>query len=276
MGLSATAGAAVTAEGVAVSRGGNLLLDDVSLELRRGEVVALVGANGAGKSTLLGVLAGDIAPDAGRVRLHGRDIAGLSPRELARMRAVLPQQTILQFGFTGREVVEMGRHALPAARRGEDARVVEQSLASTDAGHMAERRYPTMSGGEQMRVSLARVLAQETPLLFLDEPTASLDIRHQHLVMDVAQAFAREGATVLCILHDLNLALSHADRIAVLAGGRLVAFDTPWSVARSGILAQAFGCPMHVMTHPHRDAPLVVALGTGAESRRPDQRREGA
>ncbi len=272
MGMSAPAGAAVAAEGVIVIRGGRRLLDAVSLELRRGEVVALVGANGAGKSTLLGALAGDVAPEAGRVRLHGRDIARLSPRELARLRAVLPQQTILQFGFTGREVVEMGRHPLPAARRDEDERVVARAMASTEATHMAERRYPTMSGGEQMRVSLSRVLAQEAPLLFLDEPTASLDIRHQHMVMEVARGFARDGATVLCILHDLNLALSHADRIAVLAEGRLVAFDTPWAVARSGILEQAFGCPMHVMGHPCRDAPLVIALGAIADTSSPDQR----
>lgn len=265
MGMSEPTGAVVTSAGVTVRRGGRLLLDDVSLELYPGEVVALVGANGAGKSTLLGVLAGDIAPDAGRVCLHGRDLANISPRELARMRAVLPQHTILQFGFTGREVVEMGRHPLPASRRDEDERVIERSMAATEASHLAERRFPTMSGGEQMRMSMSRVLAQEAPLLFLDEPTASLDIRHQHMVMEVAQAFARDGATVLCILHDLNLALSHADRLAVLADGRLIAFDAPWPVARSGILEHAFGCPMHVMEHPHRDAPLVIALGTGDE-----------
>jgi iron complex transport system ATP-binding protein len=267
MGMTSLVGPVAALDGIRVTRDGRALLDDVSLALERNEVIALIGANGAGKSTLLGVLAGDIAPDAGRVCVHGRDVASLSARELARLRAVLPQQTILQFGFTGREVVEMGRHPLPAARRDDDARAVDLALATTEARHLAEQRYPTMSGGEQMRVSLARVLAQESPLLLLDEPTGSLDIRHQHLVMEVAQSLARNGATVLCILHDLNLALSYADRVAVLVEGRLVAFDTPWAIARSDILEEAFACPMHVVEHPFRDAPLVIPLGTGNGSR---------
>jgi iron complex transport system ATP-binding protein len=117
-----------------------------------------------------------------------------------------------------------------------------------------------------MRVSLARVLAQETPIILFDEPTASLDVRHQHLVMEVARDFAAGGATVLCILHDLNLALAYADRIAVMAQGRILVCDAPWPVANSGILEHAFACPISVLPHPHRDTPMVVTWGVGART----------
>lgn len=256
----------VSLDSVGVRRSSRRLLDDISLDVLRGEVLALVGANGAGKSTMLGVVAGDIAPDIGTVTLRGRSIDSMTPEELARVRSVLPQQTLLQFGFRGRDVVEMGRSPLAPERRQHDAYAVEQAMASTESRHLGERRYPTLSGGEQMRVSLARVLAQESPLLLLDEPTASLDVRHQHLVMEVAQAFAAEGATVVCILHDLNLALAYADRIAVLAQGQLVAAGAPWEIAEGDLLEQAFACPMTVMPHPHRPAPMVLTLGAGTGS----------
>ncbi len=250
-------------EHVTVRRGERALLDDVSLDLLAGEVVALVGANGAGKTTLLGVVAGDLDPTAGRVLLHGREVGSIPAGELALIRSVQPQQTLLQFGFLGREVVEMGRNPLPAGRRDDDERVITAAMASTDASHLADRRFPTLSGGEQMRVSLARVLAQEAPLLLFDEPTASLDARHQHTVMEVARAFAANGATVLCILHDLNLALAYADRLAVMAQGRIIACDAPWPIANSGVLADAFACPVSVLKHPHRDCPMVVTWGAG-------------
>lgn len=253
-------------DGVSVVRGERRLLDDVSLAMRPGEVLVLVGANGAGKSTLLGVLAGDIAPDSGTATIHGERLDSIRPERLARLRSVLPQQTLLQFGFRGREVVEMGRNPLPPERRRDDPWAVREAMASTESSHLAERRYPTLSGGEQMRVTLARVLAQESPLLLLDEPTASLDVRHQHMVMEVAQAFAAEGATVVCILHDLNLALAYANRIAVLAQGQLLAAGSPWDIAEGDLLEQAFACPMTVMPHPHRPAPMVLTLGAGTGS----------
>lgn len=256
----------VSMDSVGIQRSSRRLLDDISLDILRGEVLALVGANGAGKSTMLGVVAGDITPEVGAVTLRGRAIGSMPPEELALVRSVLPQQTLLQFGFRGRDVVEMGRSPLPIDRRKHDASAVEHAMASTESSHLADRRYPTLSGGEQMRISLARVLAQESPLLLLDEPTASLDVRHQHLVMEVARAFAAEGATVVCILHDLNLALTYADRVAVLAQGRLIACDTPWEITRGELLEQAFACPMSVVRHPHRESPMVLTLGAGTGS----------
>jgi iron complex transport system ATP-binding protein len=233
----------------------------VTLSFEAGEVVALVGPNGAGKTTLIKVLAGDLVPTGGRVLLDGRPIAAFKPRELALRRAVLPQQTVLQFAFTAREVVEMGR--TPRLERGSaerDAAIVARSLARTDATHLAERIYPSLSVGEQARVSLARVLAQETPILLLDEPTAALDLQHQGMVMDLAHEIAREGGLVVAVLHDLNLAAAYADRVVILHDGRLAADGTPWQTLTEGLLSEVFACPILVTTHPARDCPLVLPI----------------
>lgn len=252
---------AIAIRALAVRRGGRDLLADVTLAIPAGEVVALVGPNGAGKSTLMAAIAGDLAPSAGSIQLHGRALEAWSPGELARIRAVLPQQTILQFGFTSREVVAMGRSPLPPEDRRQDDDAIAFALSETEALHLAARRFPTLSGGEQTRVSLARVLAQETRIVLLDEPTAALDIRHQQLVMQRARSLAARGMTVVAILHDLNLAMTYADRIAVLAHGALRACGSPWEVAVEGLLADVFRCPVAIARHPVLDRPLVIPLG---------------
>ncbi|HEY7035822.1 MAG TPA: heme ABC transporter ATP-binding protein [Thermomicrobiales bacterium] len=249
--------AALAAEGIGVSIRGRWLLRDVWLAVAPGEVVALVGPNGAGKSTLVRVLAGDLAPTTGRVTLDDRPIADFRPRDLALRRAVLPQQTVVQFAFTAREVVEMGRGP---RRNDDDEAVVAASLAKTESTHVADRIFPSLSGGEQARVSLARVLAQEAPLLLLDEPTASLDLRHQQLVMEVARDLAAHGAMIVAVLHDLNLAAAYADRIALMHDGRLVADGPPWQTLTEPLLTAVFACPIAVAPHPVRGCPLVIPL----------------
>jgi iron complex transport system ATP-binding protein len=248
--------------------GNTALLDGVSLALQRGEVLALVGPNGAGKSTLLKLLAGDLRPSAGQVLLDGAPIESYSARALALRRAVLPQQTILQFAFSAREVVLMGRSphlGFTGSERDHDHAVVDRAMDQTETTALAARAYPTLSGGEQQRVSLARVLAQEAPILLLDEPTASLDIHHQEMVMEVARAIAGQGATVLAVLHDLNLAAATADRIAMLCRGRLAAHGSPRDVFQEALLSAVFEHPMAVMDHPVRDCPLIVPLPRGTE-----------
>ena len=252
----------VEAHGVCFEVERRRLVDAVSLELAAGECMALVGPNGAGKSTLLRLLAGDLHPTAGTVTLDGVSLSSHAIRDLAVRRAVLPQQTLLQFAFTVREVVAMGRAPHddePLGSRGLRA-MVDWAMERTETLTIAERRFPTLSGGEQGRVSLARVLAQDTPILLLDEPTAALDIRHQQLVMEVARELAGEGAAVLAVLHDLNLAAAYADRIAVLSRGRLAAVGTPWETLTESLLAEVFECPIAVTRHPMRGCPLVLPM----------------
>jgi iron complex transport system ATP-binding protein len=243
---------------VSYAVGGRPLVDGVTLAVQAGEVLAVVGPNGAGKSTLVKLLAGDLEPAAGEVLLEGRPLRAYPVRELARRRAVLPQQTVLQFAFTAEQVVELGT----SARRGErEDGDVHEAMSRTDVLHLAPRSFPTLSGGEQARVSLARVLVQRTRVVLLDEPTTSLDVRHQELVMRLARSLAGGDRAVAVVLHDLNVAAAYADRVAVLRDGRLAACGTPWEVLTGPRLSELFECPLVVLPHPCRSCPLVVAAG---------------
>lgn len=259
---------------VSVVLGGRTVLRGIDLVLPPGQLTALIGPNGAGKSTLLGVLAGDLVPAVGEASLDGRPMARWSSRELARRRAVLPQKPGVGFSFTVRQVVEMGRHAHRARRLGGDrtlgARtgpagrvtttdVVERSLGAVGLTGFAERSVGTLSGGEAARVHLARVLAQGAPILLLDEPTAALDLRHQHLVVGIARRHAAAGGTAVVVLHDLNLAAAYADRIVLLADGAVLADGTAAAVLTPRLVATAYGHPVEILCHPRQRWKVVVA-----------------
>jgi len=262
---------------VTVRAGRATLLDGLSLHVAPGEVVAVVGANGAGKTTALRVLAGERRPDGGRATLGAgdaaRDLGALAPDALARRRAVLPQRATLAFDFAVLDVVLLGR--MPhAAGRAADHASAARAMERADVAHLAERRYGTLSGGEQQRVHLARALAQldapahdvagDARYLLLDEPTSALDLAHQHTVLEVARREAEAGAGVLAVLHDLNHAAQYADRVAVLAGGRLVACGPPREVLTPAVVRCAFGITVMVTDHPCLACPLVVPVGAGA------------
>lgn len=238
---------------VTARAGGRTLLGGVSLALRPGELTALVGPNGAGKSTLMSVLGGHRRPERGHAALDGRPLARWDALALARRRAVMAQEVALAFAFTVREVVMLGR-APHRGRHGAkaDAAVVAEAMALAQVAHLAERRYPTLSGGERQRAMLARALAQviepgEGPAgrwLLLDEPTASLDLAHQKLVLEATAGLARAGCGVVVALHDLNLAARFADRVAMLCEGRLVAFGAPEETLSAERVSRVYGVPM--------------------------------
>ncbi|MFG2758331.1 heme ABC transporter ATP-binding protein [Streptomyces wuyuanensis] len=247
------------ARGLRVRLGGRHVVDGVDLRARAGEVVALVGPNGAGKSTLLAALAADLAPAAGEVRIGGRPAAGRPAAELALWRAVLPQASVLSFPFPVEEVVRMGRAPWAGTpREDRDEAEVRAAMAATETAAFAARPFSALSGGERARVALARVLAQRTPLLLLDEPTAALDLRHQELVLGVCRARAAAGAAVVVVLHDLGLAAAHADRVAVLRDGRIAAEGAPGEVFRDELLSDVYRQPVEVLSHPRTGIPLVV------------------
>lgn len=239
------------------------LLDGLSLGVSPGEVVAIVGPNGAGKTTSLRLLAGETEPTGGRVLLDGTPLG--DPSELALRRAVLPQQSALGFGFSTLDVVLLGRTPHGTTRRA-DLDAAARAMRRAGVEHLAAQRYPTLSGGERQRVHLARVLAQldgaadGDRYLLLDEPTSALDLAHQHAVLRVAQEEAATGTGVLAVLHDLNLAAQYADRIAVLADGKLVALGTAESVLTPAIVQCAFGISVMVTQNPCVACPLVVPM----------------
>ena len=260
------------ADGVGYATQGRTLVREVTLDLALGEVLAIVGPNGAGKSTLCGLLAGDLTPTEGEVKVCGRPLRTLKPAALARLRSMLSQHTYLRFPFTAREVTLMGRH--PHVSRWKsptesDFAMAENSMESTQVLHLAERIYPTLSGGEQRRVSLARVLAQDTPVVLLDEPTSALDIGHQQLVMSLCRRLAADGRAVLAVLHDLNLAGAFADRVMVMSEGEVVASGVPEEVLCPELLSDVFNQPVMVVPHPQTGKPVVLASYEGEHANVP-------
>lgn len=259
------------ADDIVVRFGAAEVLRGPSLAVAPGEVVAVLGPNGAGKSTLLAVLAGTLRPQRGEAALGGRALAAWPPRALALRRAVLPQHSELAFGFSVLEVVLLGRSPYAGtATREDDLAAAAACLAEAEAAHLAGRNYTTLSGGERQRVQLARVLAQigfpepaaarESRYLLLDEPTASLDLAHQHATLRTARRAAERGIGVLAILHDLNLAAMYADRLAVLSRGRLAAEGAPAAVLTEALVRETFDLAVQVTRHPTRGCPQVVAV----------------
>ncbi|RVW08949.1 heme ABC transporter ATP-binding protein [Prescottella agglutinans] len=246
------------ANDISVERGGRTVLDHVSLMVHSGEVLALVGPNGAGKSTLLAALSGDQPVASGVVELDGKPLSDWSHSEMSRRRAVLPQQHTVGFSFTARQVVRMGRAPWQRTpRSADDDKLIDHCLDVCDVRHLADRPFSVLSGGERARVALARVLAQSTETVLLDEPTAALDLGHQEAVMRIARNRAADGAAVVVVLHDLGLAAAYADRICILENGRAAADGPPAEVLTEELLSRVYGHPVEVFAHPRSGATLV-------------------
>jgi len=244
--------------GIGYQVGPSHILDSIDLDVRYGRVLALVGPNGAGKSTLLSVLAGDVIPTAGRLELDGRQLSEWSAHDLATTRAVLLQSNAVAFSFTAREVVEMGRAPWRHSTEEEDMRAVEDALEEADVAELAHRAFSSLSGGERARVSLARILAQDTRILMLDEPTAALDLRHQEDVLRIARSLAERGRAVIAVLHDLSLAAAYADDVAMLDHGQLVAHGSPAEVFTAERVEDVYQTPVRIMTDPDTGRPVVL------------------
>jgi iron complex transport system ATP-binding protein len=241
------------------------ILKGVSLDVRPGEVVVLIGPNGAGKSTLIRAVSGVLPLQSGNVRICGRDLATIPPRDRARLLAVVPQARNLPPAFTVYETALIGRNphlGWLGQTSAADHQCAQRALERTSLLPLSARRVGELSGGEQQRVLLARALAQETPVLLLDEPTTHLDLQHQSSLLNLVRSLANERQlAVLMALHDLNLAGLYADRVALLVDGHLQACGAPHEVLTEQTLAAVYHIPVHVMTHPEYGSPLVLPDG---------------
>lgn len=250
-----------TARALSLRLGKRRVIDDVSVQLRRGEVTALIGPNGAGKSTLLRLLTGFLPADSGEQSIEGRPLADWSPSALSRRRAVMLQRTQLNANWPVETVIAMGR----APWRGTvDPALIQRVMAETGCTHLAGRLYPALSGGEQQRVQLARSLAQlwcdDGPQgwLFLDEPTSALDLYYQQHLLRLLKKLSQRGALHVCIvLHDLNLAALWADSILLLHQGKLVAQGTPQEVIQQSVIHRWYGADISMTQHPDANIPQV-------------------
>ena len=256
----------IEARDVSVSIGGKQIISGVDFDIKPGEFAAIVGPNGSGKTTFLKALSGDLR-HTGRVVMNGHDMSAMKPWEAASVRAVLPQATALSFPYTVREIVKLGlMSGRSGALAGEDQRLPERALSKVDLDGFAGRFYQELSGGEQQRVQLARVLCQVwAPVLdgvprylFLDEPVSSLDIKHQLIIMNIAQDFAKRGGGVVAILHDLNLTAMFADRIFVMHRGRLAAAGSPQEVLNDDLISRVFECRLKVGALPANGMPFIL------------------
>lgn len=238
------------------------LVRSLDLRVRPGEFTAILGPNGAGKSTLLKLLCGQLRPTAGTIFFAGKPLAEWNARDLAKYRAVLPQQSAVPFDFSALEVVLLGRS--PYGDAGSQEALAREALRLTDSEHLAGRVVTTLSGGELQRVQFARVILQigwqpvsDGRCLMLDEPISNLDPAHQHGALQVAREMARRGVTVLVVLHDLNLAAQYADHVVVMKSGRLHTEGTPREVLTPSLVAEVFGVEARILENPFGSAPAV-------------------
>jgi iron complex transport system ATP-binding protein len=238
---------------------------DIDLDLEQGALRALLGPNGSGKTTLLKILTGILAPASGEVLYQGTNLQTMPRRDIAKRIALVPQELNLQFGFTVRQMVMLGRtphvHALAGASK-QDRAVVEEMLDMTEIRHMADRVITELSGGEQQRVVIAMALAQQPQVILLDEPTVHLDINHQVEILDLLRRLNRtRNLTVLATMHDLNLAALYFDDLVILERGHIVAQGTPQAVLTQERIRSVFHADVLVQPHPAlANTPQVLLI----------------
>jgi len=235
---------------VCFSYGQRRVLADITLSAAPGEFLCIVGPNGCGKSTLLKLLIGHLQPQAGTISLGGSALASLKPGQIAQQVALVPQSGSIGFAYSVIQVVLMARWPWRAAGMAgglgfqtvQDLQIVHEALAAMDVTHLAERPITELSGGERQRVLVARALAQQTPIILLDEPTSAMDIRHQLQMLELLRQQTRRTAkTVICVTHDLNLAAQWADRVILMDGGHIAAAGPTTTVLRPELLEKVYG-----------------------------------
>ncbi len=239
------------------------ILKDISLTIEPGTIMSILGPNGAGKSTLMKSLSGDIPAGLAQVQLEGRYLSDYSTSDLSNIRSVMPQSVQLDFPFLVSEVIEMS--LLKSLQQHEKSDYVEQALSMFDVAHLKDRNYLTLSGGEQQRVQLARVVAQITRekdnknrYLFLDECTSSLDLAHQHQVFDVVSKVVKsQNISAIIVLHDLNLAAQYSDKLVLMKQGEIVNQGSVGEVLQEDSISEVYGYPVSIIPHP-KGWPMVI------------------
>jgi iron complex transport system ATP-binding protein len=249
------------AEKLCVNYGRRPVLSELDIAFPREQVTAIVGPNGCGKSTLLSALARLHTPQAGRITLERRDIRSYGARELARALALLPQNVTAPEGLTAAELIRFGRQPHQSWLRqwsAEDAAVVDAALAAADLQALAHRPLEAMSGGQRQRAWIAMAIAQQTPVLLLDEPTTALDLGHAIEVFELVRDLAAEGKTVVMVLHDLGNACRYADHLVAMRDGRVVAAGPPSEIVSRELVRELYGVDCTLVTDTDTGAPLLA------------------
>ncbi|AWB89352.1 ABC transporter ATP-binding protein [Salinibacterium hongtaonis] len=250
-----------------IGYGDRRVVQDVDIAIPDGSFTVIVGPNACGKSTLLKALGRLLAPQSGTVTLDGRAIHELPSREVARRLGLLPQSSIAPDGIAVEDLVARGRfphQSLLSRWSREDEEVVEQAMAATGVSDLRGRLLDELSGGQRQRVWVAMVLAQQTPLILLDEPTTFLDIAHQVELLDLIERLRGEGRTVVAVLHEINLAARYASHLIAMKDGRIVKEGHPRDVVTAELVEEVFGMPCRVIADPDNGAPVVLPRSRAA------------
>ncbi|WP_344631949.1 ABC transporter ATP-binding protein [Streptomyces glaucosporus] len=259
---AAAGGTRLSGEGLTLAYDRRTIAEDLTVAIPDRSFTVIIGPNACGKSTLLRALSRMLKPAAGSVLLDGRDISSLNAKQVARTLGLLPQSSTAPEGISVSELVSRGRYPHQGLLRQwskEDERVVAESMASTGVAELADRSVDELSGGQRQRVWIAMALAQQTPLLLLDEPTTYLDLAHQIDVLDLcARLHEEEGRTLVAVLHDLNHAARYATHLIAMRDGRVVASGPPAEVVTAELVEEVFGLPCRVIDDPETGTPLVV------------------
>ncbi|MFD7227064.1 ABC transporter ATP-binding protein [Streptomyces sp. NPDC059881] len=254
----------LTAESVTLAYDQRVIAEDLSVEIPDNSFTVIVGPNACGKSTLLRALSRMLKPSTGRVLLDGQTIHSMPAKKVARTLGLLPQSSIAPDGITVGDLVARGRYPHQGLLRQwsrEDERVVQESMAATGVAELADRYVDELSGGQRQRVWIAMALAQQTPLLLLDEPTTFLDIQHQLEILDLcAELHETQGRTLVAVLHDLNQAARYATHLIAMRDGRIAAEGAPGDVVTAELVERVFGVRSQVIDDPETGTPLVVPL----------------
>ncbi|MBO9468899.1 ABC transporter ATP-binding protein [Endozoicomonas sp. G2_2] len=260
---SALASSPLGAQGLTLAYGKRAVIRNLDLALPARRVTAIVGPNGCGKSTLLAGLARLHTPETGHVTLDGRDIREFGGRELARALALLPQSVSAPEGLTAAELIRFGRQPHQGWLRhwsAEDARVVSAALAAADLEALADRPLDAMSGGQRQRAWIAMTVAQQTPLLLLDEPTTALDLGHAIEVFELIRELAAAGKTVVMVLHDLVNACRYADHLIAMRAGEIIAAGAPSEVVTTDLVRELYGIDCTLLADPGTGSPVLTNL----------------
>ena len=262
--VSQTGDSRLGAEAISIGYDRRVISRDLSVRIPDGSFTVIVGPNACGKSTLLRALSKLIAPSTGQVVLDGRSIASYKAKEVARTLGLLPQTSLAPDGITVADLVARGRHPHQGFLRQwspADEEAVRAAMASTGVTELSGRRVDELSGGQRQRVWVAMVLAQETPLMLLDEPTTFLDIAHQIELLDLFANLHRDGNTIVAVLHDLNHAARYATHLIVMKDGRVVTSGVPSEIVTAELVEEVFGLPCLVIDDPVSGTPLIVPKG---------------
>lgn len=266
---TATTPARLVGEDLTVGYDGRTVLRGLDVAVPTGELTVVVGPNGCGKSTLLRALARMLPTTTGRVLLDGVSIGEFGGKEVARILGLLPQSPVAPEGILVDDLVARGRYPYQTMLRQwsvADADAVESALERAGVADLRDRMITELSGGQRQRVWIAMVLAQQTSLLLLDEPTTFLDISHQLDVLDLCRSLRDDGKTVVAVLHDLNLAFRYATHLIVMAEGAIVAQGPPAEVVTTALMADVFGLSCRIMADPESGTPLVIPTVRGRAS----------